>query len=219
MSRMGAADSLMSETVPVELADELSRRPRTLAAAANRPLEDAVVDWIRQAVLEWEVESVPDDELLRLCDATLAAAEQEELSNRLAEAREGRLDAAGRAPRCSDGLAAARTGAQGPRLEPGRGPRSATAADRPGCGHRSCLVNGFSSMSSAGCGRPRATVAVITPAGRLRLWDGSPEPSGRGWRPVPREDLSCPGNLLTTALTLPTRRRCSMPSPVEARRR
>jgi hypothetical protein len=86
----------MSETVTVELPDELSRRARRLAAAANRRLEDAVVDWISQAVSEWDVESLPDDELLRLCDATLGAGEQEELSDRLAEAREGTLDAAGR---------------------------------------------------------------------------------------------------------------------------
>jgi hypothetical protein len=87
----------MSETVTVELPDELSRRARRLAIAANRRLEDAVVDWIGQAVSEWDVASLPDDELLRLCDATLETGEQEELSNRLAEAREGTLDAAGRA--------------------------------------------------------------------------------------------------------------------------
>ena len=151
----------MSETVTVELPDELSRRARRLAAAANRRLEDAVVDWISQAVSEWDVESLPDDEFLRLCDATLGAGEQDELSNRLAEAREGTLDAVGRAPRCLDGPVPARPGAQGPRLERGRGPRSAEAANRRGCGSRRCCVNGFPPKSSAGCGQLRATTAVV----------------------------------------------------------
>jgi hypothetical protein len=95
--RMGPEDPNMSETVTIELPDELSRRARRLAAAANRRLEDVVIDWISQAVSELDVESLPDDELLKLCDATLGAGEQEELSNRLADAREGTLDAAERA--------------------------------------------------------------------------------------------------------------------------
>ena len=87
----------MSEKVTIELTDELSRRARRLAAAGNRRLEDAVVNWIHRAVAEPDVEGLPDDELLRLCDATLDAGEQTELSGLLADAREGTLDGAGRA--------------------------------------------------------------------------------------------------------------------------
>jgi hypothetical protein len=86
----------MSEKLTIELSDELSRRARKLAAAGNRRLEDAVIEWIDRAVAEPDVETLPDDELLRLCDATLKAGEQAELSDRLAEAREGTLDPAGR---------------------------------------------------------------------------------------------------------------------------
>ncbi len=85
----------MSERVTIELPDELSRRARRLAAAGNRRLEDAVIDWIDRAVTDPDVETLPDDELLRLCDATLEAGEQAELSDRLGEAREGTLDTAG----------------------------------------------------------------------------------------------------------------------------
>ena len=86
----------MSEKLTIELPDELSSRARTLAAMSNRRLEDAVIDWINRAVSEPDVEALPDDELLRLCDATLGASEQAELSDLLADAREGRL---GTAPR------------------------------------------------------------------------------------------------------------------------
>ena len=84
----------MSQTLTVELPDELALRARRVAAAANRRLEDAVIDWISQAVAEPEIEALPDDELLMRCDSALAADLQEELSGLLADAREDKLDKA-----------------------------------------------------------------------------------------------------------------------------
>jgi hypothetical protein len=81
----------MSETVTLEIPTELARQARALAAAANRRLEDAMVDWIGRAVEQSPVESLSDAELLELCDATLDAAEQDELSDLLASLREGTL--------------------------------------------------------------------------------------------------------------------------------
>lgn len=85
----------MSELLTLELPDELARRARELAAAAtNRRVEDAAVEWISQAVIEPHVESLPDAELLALCDSELSAAEQAELTRLLGEQREGELSAA-----------------------------------------------------------------------------------------------------------------------------
>ena len=64
-----------------------------LAIAGNRRLEDAVLEWIDRAVADPPVESLPDAELLALCDANLDAASQEELSTLLADLREGTLAA------------------------------------------------------------------------------------------------------------------------------
>jgi hypothetical protein len=86
----------VSQTLTVELPDELARRARSLAAAGNRRLEDAVIDWISQAVAEPEIEALPDDELLARCDADLARALQDELSGLLSDAREDTLAASGR---------------------------------------------------------------------------------------------------------------------------
>jgi hypothetical protein len=99
----------MSDKVTIELPDELARRARAMAAAGHRRLEDAVVEWIRRAVSEPEVEALPDNEVLRLCDATLEPADQDELSGLLADSREGRLDAAGHA-RLDDLMALYRRG-------------------------------------------------------------------------------------------------------------
>jgi plasmid stability protein len=87
----------MSDKVTIELPDELARRARAMAAAGHRRLEDAVVEWIRRAVSEPEVEALPDNEVLRLCDATLEPTDQDEFTGLLADSREGRLDAAGHA--------------------------------------------------------------------------------------------------------------------------
>jgi hypothetical protein len=85
----------MSDRVTIELPDELARRARAMATAGHRRLEDAVVEWIGRAVAEPEVKTLPDEALLRLCDAMLEPHDQQELSGLLADAREGRLDAAG----------------------------------------------------------------------------------------------------------------------------
>jgi hypothetical protein len=87
----------MAEIVTLEIPEELARRARALAAATNRRLEDAVIDWIGRAVAEPAVESLPDGLLLDLCDATLDAPRQEELSRLLADHQEGALTATERA--------------------------------------------------------------------------------------------------------------------------
>jgi len=87
----------MSQTVTVELPDELASRARKVAAAGNRRLEDAVIDWISQAIGEPEIEALPDNELLARCDSALEADLQDELSGLLSDAREDVLDLAGRA--------------------------------------------------------------------------------------------------------------------------
>ncbi len=87
----------MSDKVTIELPDEVARRARAMAAAGQRRLEDAVVEWVRRAVTEPDVKMLADGELLRLCDATLEPQDQGELSGLLADAREDRIDAAGRA--------------------------------------------------------------------------------------------------------------------------
>ncbi len=87
----------MSETLTVEIPSELAQQARALAIAGNRRLEDAVVEWISRMVADPPVESLPDGELLALCDATLDTARQEELSALLADLREDTLAASQRA--------------------------------------------------------------------------------------------------------------------------
>jgi hypothetical protein len=81
----------MSETVTLQIPEELASRARALAAATHRRFEDVVVDWLRRAVEEPAVESLPDDSLLGLCDAMLSEVAQDDLGVLLAGHREGSL--------------------------------------------------------------------------------------------------------------------------------
>ena len=86
----------MSEVVTLELPTELVRQARALAAATNRPFDEAVADWIGRAVADPPVESLPDPDLLAVCDGQLPDAVQQELSDLLARHREGPLTPADR---------------------------------------------------------------------------------------------------------------------------
>jgi hypothetical protein len=82
----------MSETVTLEIPDDLARRARAMAALTNRGLEEAVLDWIGRAVAEPPVEAISDEQLLALCESQLNDDRQAELSDLLARQREGLLD-------------------------------------------------------------------------------------------------------------------------------
>jgi hypothetical protein len=83
----------MSETVTLEVPDELARRVRIQATATDRRFEDVVLDWLHRASEEPPVESLPDGDRLALCDASLDPSDQEALSILLAGSREGSLTA------------------------------------------------------------------------------------------------------------------------------
>ena len=86
----------MSETISLEIPDELVGSARALAAATNRSLEEALLEWIRSAVKEPPVESLSNESLLALCDRQMGPSQQVELSDLLAQHREGLLSPADR---------------------------------------------------------------------------------------------------------------------------
>ena len=86
----------MPERVTLELPSELAERVRRAAARTQRPFEEVLVDWIDRGGAEPDVESLPDEEILALCDRELEGEQQEELSDLLDRSREGLLEEAER---------------------------------------------------------------------------------------------------------------------------
>jgi hypothetical protein len=82
----------MGETITIEVSARVARSAMHLAAQTNRRVEDVLTEWLDQAAVEPAVESLADEEVLVLCDLQMDPAEQAELSQLLAENREGALD-------------------------------------------------------------------------------------------------------------------------------
>ncbi|MBI3971437.1 MAG: hypothetical protein HY332_09120 [Chloroflexi bacterium] len=87
----------MSETVTLALPEEVAQSARAVAARTDRRVEDVLVEWLGRAAAEIPVESLPDDQVLALQNLQMSDEEQAELSDLLAQQREGTLSNAGRA--------------------------------------------------------------------------------------------------------------------------
>jgi predicted transcriptional regulator len=83
----------ISESITLDLPDDLVQRLRSLATATDRRFEEVVLDSLRVAVEEPPIETFSDEEILALSDATLDPDKQELLSDLLAGHREGALSA------------------------------------------------------------------------------------------------------------------------------
>lgn len=81
----------MPERVTLELPSELAERGRAIAARTQRRFEDVLVDWLGRGGTDPDVESLPDDEVLALCNLEMETDRQEQLSDLLDCSREGDL--------------------------------------------------------------------------------------------------------------------------------
>ena len=87
----------MAEIVTLELSEDVLRRARAVATRTGSRLEAVLEDWIARTAEDLPVESLPDNEVLRLCDLQLDDHNQAELSRLLTSNREHSLTAAERA--------------------------------------------------------------------------------------------------------------------------
>ena len=86
----------MSESVTLNLPDDVARLAHAVAARTQRPVEEVLLDWLGRGVAETPVDLLSDEQVLALVDGGMVEFEQDELSDLLARQREGELDAAGR---------------------------------------------------------------------------------------------------------------------------
>ena len=82
----------MAELVTLELSETLVQQAKKIAALTHRQLEDLLVEWIDRAITDLPVESLPDEQVLVLCDLQMETEEQAVFSDLLSRNAEGELD-------------------------------------------------------------------------------------------------------------------------------
>jgi len=82
----------MTEIVTLKLPETLAQRAKEIAAFTHRQLEDVLIEWIDYAIAELPVESLPDEQVLALCDLQMGPEQQEVFSDLLARNQEAQLN-------------------------------------------------------------------------------------------------------------------------------
>ena len=81
----------MTETITIELPESLAQKAKEIASFSQRRLEDLLVEWINHAISELPVESLPDEQVLALCDLQMDSQKQQLLNDLLSRNREGKI--------------------------------------------------------------------------------------------------------------------------------
>lgn len=82
----------MSESVTLDIPDELARQARAVAAQTHRRVEDVLLDWLGRAATDLPIDALSDEEVLALCELQMDESQQAELSQLLSAQREGTVD-------------------------------------------------------------------------------------------------------------------------------
>lgn len=83
---------MKNKRITLELGGEVMARARRMAERSGRSLEDVLAEWLDRYASDLPVETLPDDEVLRLCDLEMNFIERQELSILLAHDRARELD-------------------------------------------------------------------------------------------------------------------------------
>lgn len=81
----------MAELVTLELPERITQQAREVARLTQRRFEDVLVAWMDRAIHELPVESLPDEQVLALCDLEMELEQQQVLGELLEQNREGTL--------------------------------------------------------------------------------------------------------------------------------
>jgi len=78
----------MTEVIALELPETLVRKVKEIASFSDHKVEDMLIEWIARSANEMPVDSLPDRQILDLCDFQMDVEQQEILSDLLALNRE-----------------------------------------------------------------------------------------------------------------------------------
>lgn len=81
----------MSQTVTLEVTEQVANHARRIAAMTQRRLEDVLLEWLDHSAAELPVQYLSNEQILKLTAEELSQPIQNELSDLLAKNREGLL--------------------------------------------------------------------------------------------------------------------------------
>ncbi|BBD66827.1 hypothetical protein NIES4072_58970 [Nostoc commune NIES-4072] len=70
----------MAEIVTLQLPETLAQKAKEIAAFTHRRLEDVLLEWIDRTITELPLESLPDEQVLAICDMQMETQQQEVFS-------------------------------------------------------------------------------------------------------------------------------------------
>jgi hypothetical protein len=82
----------MAEIITLQIPETLAKKAKEFAAFTHQRLEDVLLEWIDRAITELPVESLPDEQVLAMCDIQIEPQQQEVFSDLLSRHREGELN-------------------------------------------------------------------------------------------------------------------------------
>ncbi|MDA1018457.1 MAG: hypothetical protein O3A00_28875 [Planctomycetota bacterium] len=85
----------MQHTVTLSISENVANSAEAEARRTSQSVEEVLVSWLNRGG-DTDLEAMPDNELLVVCDSMMAVEQQEELSEILDRNREGGLDASSR---------------------------------------------------------------------------------------------------------------------------
>lgn len=81
----------MTQQVTLALPDAIAQQAKDIATLTQQKLEDVLLQFVEDAIANFPIESLSDEQILALCDLQMTVRQQEEFSDLLAKNKEGAL--------------------------------------------------------------------------------------------------------------------------------
>jgi len=83
----------MSESITLELSEPLVKKVKEIAALNRQGIEEMLIEWIDRTINEIPIDSLPDEQVLTLCNLQMGAQQQSIFSDLQSRNSEGQLNA------------------------------------------------------------------------------------------------------------------------------
>ena len=83
----------MSESIALELPEPLAKKVKEIAALTRQGIEEMLIEWIDRTINEIPIDTLPDEQVLALCNLQMGGQQQRIFSDLQARNSEGLLNA------------------------------------------------------------------------------------------------------------------------------